>query len=267
MIFKYPFKAFLVLLTLIIWNGFSKVFAQAVVQLPKFTYPTPQVYPANSPISPLSPTPTGGAVPATFFGLVQTFTGTGQFGTSNGGPLVATFRLPSGVANDGSGNIYIADNSNNLIRKSNSTGNVVTYAGNGTPGSFNGPAASATFNHPADVAVDAAGNVYVSETGNNMIRVITPAGVVSTLAGQILAGTADGTGTAATFRLPAGIAVDGSRNIYVADGGNNKIRKVTPTGVVTTIAGSGAAGSANGPGNTASFNNPQDVVVDVAGNI
>ena len=145
-----------------------------------------------------------------------------------------------------------------------------TFAGKaGVVGSANGTGTSARFASPSGMGVDAANNVYIADTGNNTIRKITPAGVVTTLAGTAgMSGSADGTGSAARFTSPIGIALDAAGNIYVGDSGNNTIRKVTPAGVVTTFAGlAGVSGSANGTGNAARFNGPRGVAVDAAGNI
>jgi len=126
-------------------------------------------------------------------------------------------------------------------------GVVSTYAGVDTlKGANNGPAATATFYFPNSVAVDAADNVYVSDGVNNLIRKITPDGTVSTLAGNGLPGAVDSTGTKASFNYPAGLAVDAAGNVYVADSNNNLIRKITPAGVVSTVAGSGLQGAKNG---------------------
>ena len=147
---------------------------------------------------------------------------------------------------------------------------VSTLAGQaGSSGTADGAGSAARFHDPADVAVDNAGNIYGADTDNHTVRKITPAGMVSTLAGQAgTPGSADGAGSAASFRFPSGITVDGAGNVYVADTDNETIRKITPTGVVTTLAGQpGVAGSADGPGSTASFNGPSGVVVDAAGNL
>ena len=181
----------------------------------------------------------------------------------------ASFYHPAGLATDGAGNVYVADDGNNAIRKVTPSGVVTTLAGNGANGSGDGTGAAASFYGPTGVALDASGNLYVADNGNNKIRKIAPNGVVTTLAGSASGapGSADGQGTAAAFRGPYGIAVDGSGNVIVSDAGNNTIRKVTPGGAVTTIAGSGAAGSLDGAGTGATFNSPTGIAIDGAGNV
>ena len=144
----------------------------------------------------------------------------------------------------------------------------ITLAGQ-TTGWFDGTGSAALFNTPFGVAVDASGNLYVADTGNHTIRKVTPGGVATTLAGLAGSpGTADGNGNVARFNSPGGVAVDGSNNVYVADSLNHTIRKVTPAGVATTLAGMpGAAGSADGSGSSARFNGPQSVAVDAGGNV
>ena len=172
---------------------------------------------------------------------------------------------------DGSGNVYVADTYNYTIRKITPEGVVSTLAGlAGSSGSADGTGSAARFNYAqAAWPWTASGNVYVADSGNNTIRKITPAGVVSTLAG--LAGTpgsADGTGSAARFCYPYGVAVDGSGNVYVADSMNYTIRKITPAGVVSTLAGwPGSSGSTDGTGSAARFDYPTGVAVDGSGNV
>ena len=155
--------------------------------------------------------------------------------------------LPYGVAVDSAGNVYVADYANYTIRKMTPAGVVTTLAGSpGQSGSSDGTGSNARFYYPSGVAVDSTGNVYVADNYNSTIRKVTPAGVVTTLAGSPRqTGTNDGVGSNARFNSPYGVAVDSAGNVYVADTGNSTIRKVTPAGVVTTLAGwSGHHGSA-----------------------
>ena len=202
-------------------------------------------------------------------GLVTTLAGTaGVTGGTDGTGAAASFAYPGGVATDSAGNIYVADTSNSTIRKITPAGVVTTLAGTGTAGYADGTGAAASFNNPYGVATDSAGDVYVADTFNSTIRKITPAGVVTTLAGTGTAGHADGVGTTASFSYPDGVATDGAGNIYVADTGNKVIRKITPAGLVTTLAGTaGVLGSADGVGPAASFNFPHGVVTDSAGDV
>lgn len=182
----------------------------------------------------------------------------------------ARFFNPSAVAVDSAGNIYVADGGDHAIRKVTPGGVVTTFAGNsGQPGSSDGSGSGALFLYPYAVAVDAAGNVYVADSGNQNIRKITPGGVVTTLAGTAgVAGSADGTGVAALFNLPQGIAVDAAGNVYVCDTNSCTIRKMTAAGVVTTLAGvAGQNGSADGAGSSARFDYPVGLAVDSSGNI
>jgi sugar lactone lactonase YvrE len=200
-------------------------------------------------------------------GNVTTFAGNGNSGTSDGVGAQAQFFNPSSIAIDSSGNVFVADSGNNKIRKINSKGFVSTFAGSGAQGSTDGLSTSSSFNGPNGVAVDVSGNVYVADAGNNKIRKITPSGVVSTIAGNGLSGISNGTGTSAMFFVPRGIAVDSEGTIYVADTGNNVVRKITSTGVVTTLAGSSTADGADGIGTLASFNNPIGLTLDAMGNL
>ena len=145
---------------------------------------------------------------------------------------------------------------------------ISTLAGGGY-GSSDGTGTGASFYYPTGVAVDASGNLYVADTNNHTVRKITPAGVVTTLAGTAgVQGSADGSGPAASFNRPEGVAVDAAGNIYVADTNNSTIRKITPAGAVTTLAGSpGSAGSADGSGSSARFNSPFGLAIDGAGNL
>ncbi|HDR9100769.1 TPA: hypothetical protein QDB15_004124 [Burkholderia vietnamiensis] len=200
-------------------------------------------------------------------GVVTTLAGSGEQAWNDGTGVAASFGYPIGVAVDANGNVYVADSTAQKIRKITPAGVVTTLAGSGQLGGADGSATVASFNDPAGIALDGTGNVYVADATGGRIRKISPTGVVSTLAGSGVPAYGDGTGAAASFKRPIGIAVDQSGNIYVADWGNNDIRKVTPTGVVTTLAGSNSPGSVNGTGTGASFSGPMDVAVDKSGNI
>lgn len=180
------------------------------------------------------------------------------------------FYKPSGVALDGNGNIYVSDTYNNEIRKIViATGIVTIIAGQTTSGSADGTGTAASFNNPYALATDGSGNVYVCDFNNNKIRkIVIATGVVTTLAGNNTAGSTNGTGTSASFKGPNGIATDGNGNLYVADLLNHEIRKIViATGVVTTLAGTTTAGSADGTGAAASFNSPTGVTADGNGNL
>ena len=204
-------------------------------------------------------------------GVVTTLAGTvGSAGDTDGTGAAAQFHYPRGLAVDAAGNVFVADTSNLTIRKISPAGVVTTLAGTaGSAGSTDGTGAAARFNSPRGLAVDGAGNVLVADTANHTIRKISPAGVVTTLAGSAgSAGSTDGTGAAARFNLPIGLAVDGAGNVLVADYKNHTIRKISPAGVVTTLAGkAGVQGSLNGTGAAARFSSPTGLAVDGAGNV
>ncbi len=199
-------------------------------------------------------------------GVVSTLAGSSPYGYANGPGSTAKFYYPSGVAVDAGGNVYVADQYNHSIRKITSAGVVTTLAGTGTAGTGNGAGNASQFYYPIGVAVDAGGNVYVSEQYGHKVRKVTSGGTVSDFAGSGTAGYADGTGVTAQFNYPYGVAVDALGNVYVADQYNERIRKVTPGGVVTTLAGSGAQAYNDGKGTAAGFNNPAGIAVDAAGN-
>lgn len=205
-------------------------------------------------------------------GVVTTLAGSaGNNGTSDGTGGTAQFNGPSGVAVDGTGNVYVADFYGKTIRKITPGGVVTTLAGSGGMiGSEDGTGSAARFNGPMGVAVDGSGNVYVADLYNCTIRKVTPAGVVTTLAGKASSvGAADGTGSAARFNYPNGLAVDSAGYVYVADTYNDMIRKISPAGVVTTLAGTSTpfGGSSDGTGSVVRFDAPNDVAVDGAGNV
>jgi sugar lactone lactonase YvrE len=223
-------------------------------------------------------------------GMVTTLAGSaGQGGSSDGTGSAARFNAPSDVAVDGKGNLYVTDIYDRTIRKITpggvvttsfdskhlhnmraSGGVVTTLAGSaGQGGSSDGTGSTARFSYPSGAALDGSGNLYVADTYNDTIRKITPGGVVTTFAGSAGQGdSSDGTGSNARFFLPSGVAVDGSGNVYVADTYNDTIRKITPGGVVTTLAGSaGQAGNSDGTGSDARFYLPHGVTVDSSDNL
>jgi len=285
-------------------------------QAPNISYsPTNNVFTVGSAITALTPTNTGGAVPATTFatvstlvnpntingpfalatdaagniyvadysnnkirkvtaaGVVTTLAGSGAASELDGTGAGATFNGPDGLAYDGAGNLYVADANGNKIRKIViATGVVTTIAGTGAAGHLNGATAlTSTFNAPDGLAIDASGNLFIADFSNNSIREISAGGVVSTLAGGGVSGTqsgsSGGTGTAALFNQPIDLVADGSGNLFVADYGNNTIRQIViSTGVVTTFAGSGSATFADGTGTAASFSAPASICTDASGN-
>jgi len=245
-------------------------------------------------------------------GIVSTFAGSGAIGATNGPGGTATFNSPYQLYFDASGNLYVADEGNMMIRKITPAGMVSLFAGTGAQSSTDGTTLTASFNDPFGVAVDAAGNVYVADRGNshirkisitgqvttygvfdgsaapgnntglgflatdasgnlyfvdsNQVKVITPLGVINVIAGNSVPGFANGTGASASFNKLVGIAVDALGNIYVGDSNNNSIRKITPAGVVTILAGGGGRGFDNGVSSSASFYAPSGVTVDNTGN-
>ena len=204
-------------------------------------------------------------------GLVSTLAGSaGKPGSTDGTGIAAQFSGPTGVAVDNGGNVYVADNGNSTIRKISPAGEVSTLAGlANSRGSSDGSGSVARFNFPYAVAVDTAGNIYVADSGNNIIRKVTRTGLVSTVAGLAgSSGSADGIGSNARFFSPHGIAADSSANLYVSDSNNDTIRKITGGGSVTTVAGvAGQSGSSDGVGSMARFYFPWGISVDSAGNI
>lgn len=212
-------------------------------------------------------------------GTITTFAGTGAFAfAGDGGPAArASVFNPNGVAADGQGNVYIADSTNNRVRKVNASGTISTVAGTGSPtfSGDGGPAASAALQTPMALAVDASGNLYIADSANNRVRKVNAAGAISTVAGgAILPGYSGDGGQAvgAGLFLPGGIAVDTSGNLFIADIGNNRIRKVSAGGVITTVTGNGTKGFSGdgGPATAAQLNlfgAHAGVAVDSAGNL
>jgi sugar lactone lactonase YvrE len=198
---------------------------------------------------------------------VVTVAGSGVAGYLDALGASARFSSPAAVAVDSQGNIYVADTGNHRIRKIDLLGNVTTVAGSGE-GYADGPGGTAKFSEPRGIAIGKDGKIYVVDQNNHGVRVIDANGNVGTLAGNGEPGYIDGVGGSARFKRPSGIAVDGQGNIYVADSSNNRIRKITPGGEVTTLAGSGVSGYLDSTvGKDARFSHPTGVAVDALGNI
>lgn len=210
-------------------------------------------------------------------GVVTTLAGSGVAGVLDGTGTAAQFFFPTGITvNPTTGMIYIADSYAHSIRAITPGGVVTTLAGfdnitdvaaspNG--GYADGTGTTARFSYPQGLDVDSEGTLYVAEFGGDRVRKVTSTGVVTTIAGSGVRGYADGTGLAAQFNQPAGVVVTSSGTIYVSDTYNNRIRAITPDGVVTTIAGSGTTGYADGQGLSAEFNAPTGLVLDAAGTL
>jgi len=205
--------------------------------------------------------------------VINTFAGNGNYGYGGDGNPATSAKLadPTGIAIDGSENLYIADTNNNRIRMVTPSGVISTVAGSGTAGfsGDGGPATSAELSVPAGVAMDGIGNLYIADTNNDRIRMVTPSGVISTVAGDGTAGFSGdgGPATSAELNVPTGVAVDRSRNLYIADTNNSRIRMVTPSGVITTVAGNGfpGYGGDGGIATSAPLYNPFGVAVDGRG--
>jgi hypothetical protein len=216
--------------------------------------------PSNCVVRRISPT-----------GTVTTYAGSGSWGGTDApsGPATsAQFGSPNGLGFDNVGNLYVADYTGN-VRKVTPSGAVTTLAGAfNVSGEVDGTGTAARFNAPYACTTDATGNVYVADFNGQTIRQVTPGGTVTTIAGSpSISGFANGTGSGAMFNQPTSICPDGSGNFLVADAGNNRVRLVTPTGTVTTYAGTGTWGAANGTVASASFAYPSAVYRDGSGNV
>lgn len=197
-------------------------------------------------------------------GTVTTLAGSaGLSGGTNATGTAARFNAPTGIAVDSAGNVFVCDTGNHTIRKITSAGVVTTLAGSpGTSGTTNANGSNARFNSPQGITLDGSGNLYIADSGNHCVRKVTPAGDVTTFAGLAgSSGSTDATGSVARFNTPKSITLDTSGTIHVADSNNHTIRRITASGIVTTVAGlAGTSGSANGAGTTARFSNPSGIV-------
>ncbi len=206
-------------------------------------------------------------------GKINAFAGSGQAGSDGDGgqALAATLNSPAAITFDASGNFYVVEFNSGVIRKIVPSGVISTFAGVRRFSGDGGQALAATFYFPSGVAVDAAGNTYVCDLGNYRVRKITPSGIVSTFAGNGVAGFAgdNGAATAASLNQPSGAAVDSAGNVYIADTVNHRVRKVTAAGIISTVAGTGTAGSSGdgGAATSAQLNSPAGVAIDSAGNL
>jgi len=208
-------------------------------------------------------------------GTISTVAGNGLLSYSGDGSAAVKAQLysPRGVAVDAQGNLYIADSSNNRVRKVAAGGVITTVAGNGAAG-FGGDGAAATsaqLNQPVALAVDASGNLYIADFANNRVRMVSPSGVISTVAGNGTVGFG-GDGSAATsaqLNGPTAVTVDRAGNVYVSDFINNRVRKFTPGGNIATVAGNGLGGFGGdgGPAASALLNGPYGLAVDASGNL
>ena len=212
-------------------------------------------------------------------GTVTTFAGTGVAGYLDGPGSTAKFNAPSDLCADADGNIYVSDFQNQYIRKITPDGTVSTIAGSGIAGYLDGASNVAKFNYPRGICIDANGNLFIGDSWNHRIRKIDVNGNVTTLAGggdtigvQSQGNYKDANDTLARFNVPCGMSIDADGNLYVADAYNHRIRKVTPEGVVTTVAGTGDIGSAaggfeDGSLDVARFNTPTEVFINAEGKI
>jgi trimeric autotransporter adhesin len=208
-------------------------------------------------------------------GVITTIAGNNAQGYSgdNGAATNATLDYPTGVARDSVGNLYIADFGNNRVREVTMAGTITTFAGTGAAGysGDNGPAASAALNKPSALAIDSANNLYILDTNNSVVREVSTAGTITTVAGNGTAGYSGegGAATSASLNLPYGLSIDSSGNLYIADSGNNVVREVSTAGVITTIIGDGTPGFSGdgGPGVSATLSNPLGVALDSQGNL
>lgn len=207
-------------------------------------------------------------------GVITTIAGTGKQGFSgDGGPAsAAQLDYPNGVGVDGRGNVYIADTGNSRVRRVSASGTITTIAGTGEVrfSGDGGRATSASLFRPTDVAVDGSGNLYIADFLNYRVRKVSPGGTITTIAGNGGRDSfGDGGRATAAELIPTSLALDRQRNVYIGDFHNDRVRKVTPGGTITTIAGTGLRGSRgdNGPATAAQLADPNGVAVDTQGNL
>lgn len=208
-------------------------------------------------------------------GIVSTFAGNGIAGYSgDGGPATAaSLYYPIDLLDDAAGNVYIVDNTNHRIRKVDVAGNISTYAGNGIAAysGDGGPATAASLRNPNRMTIDAAGNIFIADASNNVIRKVSNTGIITTVVGTGVSGFSGdgGPATAARMSQPLGVGFDNIGNMYIADGFNKRIRKVTPSGIISTIAGNGTSGTTGdgGPATAATMIYPNGIAVDASCNV
>lgn len=233
-------------------------------QAPNISFTSPNTFEINQTITPMLPNNSGGSIP-NGPGILR-YTGNGLQGDVNGLLEVAEFNFPTASIFDSNNNLLIVDRGNHKIKKIDSSGNVITLAGTGVLGSLDGPLSIATFNYPSSIVEDSQGNLFICDQSNHKIRKIDTNGDVTTFAGTGDGGFIDGAGNIARFYYPDEITIDTSDNIYVADYYNNRIRKITPLGIVSTVAG-GVVGDMDGVASLAKFKWPTGVCLDSNGNI
>ena len=208
-------------------------------------------------------------------GVINTVAGSSTSDTyaGDGGKATqASLNLPNGIAFDSAGNMYIADTGNNVVRKVNASGIISTVAGNNYSAysGDGGPATSASLSEPTGLAFDAAGNLYIADSNNSCIRIVTPDQNIHTFAGQCSYGLFEGDGgpaIQAKLNKPYSVAADFQGNVYISDTENERIRVVTPDGIINTVAGTGTSGFKDGPALQAEFSSPYGIAVDASGSV
>jgi sugar lactone lactonase YvrE len=193
--------------------------------------------------------------------IVSTYAGSGTAGYADGPPLNAMFKTPSGLAVANDGTVFVVDRGNHMIRRISPEGVVSTVAGSGAAGFADGQGTAASFSDPHGITIAANGSLFVTDTFNHRIRMITPQGYVSTVAGST-AGFADGNRTTAQFNVPHSIQFASDGSLYISDHHNHRIRRISPLGIVSTVAGNGQGSSIDGQGASATFKFPKGLAID-----